>query len=90
MHKTSKISADAGDILMARVGKGCVGRIGRVNKGSILLTDCVYRIRVANDYQDIVWNSLKSEDGQKWLDANIHGVCSKVIRCHAQRVISDK
>lgn len=71
--------AHEGDILMARVGKGCVGRLGRIKKGSILLTDCVYRITVSSEFLDIAWASLSSEAGQRWIMANIHGVCSKVI-----------
>lgn len=71
--------AEEGDIIMGRVGKGCVGRLLYVEKGSIVLSDCVYKISVRKEFRDVVWRSLNSEQGRRWISANIHGVCSKLI-----------
>ncbi len=75
----SNICAEEGDILLARVGKGCIGKISMVERGKALLSDCVYRIRVARNYRDLVFESLLSDSGQAWLKAASRGVCAKVI-----------
>ncbi len=75
----NKIIATRGDILMCRVGKRCVGKISIVEEGNIILSDCVYRIRVHEPYQKIVWRILNSKEGQEWIKVASHGVCSKVI-----------
>jgi type I restriction enzyme M protein len=68
-----------GDILLARVGRGCIGKVSLVNRGIQPISDCVYRIRVPREYVRDVWKSLTSEEGQKWLRARAHGVCAKVL-----------
>lgn len=72
-------TARKGDILVARVGRGCIGKVSLVRSGNILISDCVYRIRVPKVYRDKVWRVLKSQRGQEWFKANCHGVCAKVI-----------
>jgi len=71
--------AKKGDILIARVGKRCIGKILKVNSGEIILTDCIYRIRVSKKYISKLWNTFKSKSGQEWLKAYAHGVCAQVI-----------
>ena len=71
--------AAKGDILIARVGRGCMGKASIVQVGTILISDCVYRIRVAPEFRDTVWKSIISNEGQGWFKANRHGVCAKVI-----------
>ncbi len=61
--------ASKGDILLARVGKRCIGKVVMVISGQEFITDCVYRIRVLSPYQQPVFNALKSESGQRWLKA---------------------
>jgi type I restriction enzyme M protein len=73
------IIAEPGDILMARVGKRCIGRVTMVESGRQIISDCVYRIRSPKKYREIIWRSLISEEGQRWLKAHAHGVCSQVI-----------
>lgn len=68
-----------GDILLSRVGRGCIGKVCMISRGKVPISDCVYRIRVPKKYRQQVWNSLISDNGQSWLKANSHGVCAKVI-----------
>ena len=78
-YKKNYLTARKGDILLARVGKRCIGKVTLVKSGEIAITDCVYRIRVNKKYQKILFESLVSAEGQKWLKMHSHGVCSKVI-----------
>jgi len=73
------VIAEKGDIVMCRVGKRTVGRVAMIKKGKAILSDCVYRIRVDKKYQKMVFESLISEPGKKWLKKYAHGVCSQVI-----------
>ncbi len=72
-------AASKGDILMCRVGKRSVGKTLIIKSGSVIISDCIYRIRVPEPYQKIVFESLNSDLGKKWLAAYSHGVCSQVI-----------
>lgn len=71
--------AEAGDILIARVGTRCIGKVAIVKKGVIPITDCIYRIRTDYDNSTVIFDALKSNYGQEWLKANAHGVCANVI-----------
>lgn len=71
--------AGPGDILIARVGKRCIGNIVMINKGFIPFSDCIYRLRVLEFYKDKTFESLISERGQSWLQAYAHGVCARLI-----------
>ena len=71
--------AEAGDIIMPRVGKRCLDNVALVKKGGILLSDCVYRIRVPEEYRLPFFEKLRSEEGRSWSSAHAHGVCAKVI-----------
>lgn len=73
------ITAEVGDILIARVGKRCIGKIGIVRDGVVVLSDCVYRVRVPEQYRERVFSSLASLDGKRWIFAHAHGVCSKTL-----------
>ena len=68
-----------GDILLARVGRGCTGKVCMIKQGQASISDCVYRIRVPENLRNKVWNALVSSKGQEWLKASAHGVCAKVI-----------
>lgn len=68
-----------GDILVARVGKGSVGKVAIVKSGVSEISDCILAIRVEKKFQKQVYESLKSEYGQSWLFAHSHGVCSRFV-----------
>ena len=78
-YDDSKVVASKGDILVARVGKRCIGRVTIIRRGNIILSDCVYRIRVEKEYQEQVLNALLSDNGQNWMSKMSHGVCAQVI-----------
>lgn len=78
-ENSSKRVARKGDILVARVGSRCIGKVTLVKRGSRVITDCVFRIRVSEAHQSAVIESLRSVEGQKWLLAHGHGVCAKVL-----------
>jgi type I restriction-modification system DNA methylase subunit len=71
--------AHKGDIIISRVGKRCLGRVLVVTNGAILISDCLYVIRVPDKYKTALIQTLTSEYGQSWIKANSHGVCAKVI-----------
>jgi tRNA1(Val) A37 N6-methylase TrmN6 len=67
-----------GDILLSRVGRN-VGKVSYVNSGRILISDCIFRIRLSKENVDLVWTALISLEGQRWLQSIAHGVCAKVV-----------
>lgn len=73
------LSTKSNDILLARVGRGCIGKVSFVNKGSQLISDCVYRVRVPEKYLKIVWTSFCSIEGQLWLKSRSKGVCARTL-----------
>ena len=79
LESTEKRVARKGDILLARVGSRCIGRLAVVARGSRPITDCVYRIRVSVAHRDIVLGAMASNKGQQWFKAHAHGVCAQVI-----------
>ena len=76
---TKFITAEKGDILLARVGTRCLGKMVWVKSGMAVLTDCVYRIRVKPMFQKQVFNALCSTHGQDWLASVAHGTCAFVV-----------
>jgi len=72
--------AQKDDIVLARVGSSCLGNIGIVEKGYFVVTDCVFVIRVKDDtLRKVVYHSLKSEMGQKWIHSHAKGVAARHI-----------
>lgn len=76
---TKFVSAEKGDILLARVGTRCLGKMVWVKSGTAVLTDCVYRIRVEPIFQKQIFNALRSTHGQDWLASIAHGTCAFVV-----------
>lgn len=74
-----KSVASSGDIIICRVGKRCVGRIGFIKVGKIVISDCLLKISIPKQYRQVVWNSFLSKEGQIWLKAHAHGICSLVL-----------
>jgi type I restriction enzyme M protein len=73
------IFAEPGDILIARVGKRCIGKVTMVNSGKRVISDCVYRLRAPKKYRNRIFSELISVKGQQWLQVTAHGVCARVI-----------
>lgn len=71
--------ARPGDILLPRVGARCLHYAAKVMTGHPVITDCIYRIRVAPQWRQSVWKSLASKDGTNWRLQAAHGVCARVL-----------
>ena len=78
-YEFNKSIAHAGDILMVRVGSRCLGRVMYVKRGSICISDCIYKISVPKKYRDRLFKFLCSDKAQEYLKILSHGVCAKVI-----------
>lgn len=76
---SSKVVAEAGDILMARVDRNLHEKIGIVKSGSAVLTDCVYRIRLPEPSRERAYRSLCSVTGRANLKALTKGVGARII-----------
>lgn len=68
-----------GDILVARVGSRCLGRLAFVKEGQALITDCIYAIRVPSEVRQHVWCALLSANSRTNLRTLSRGVCAKYI-----------
>lgn len=75
----SKVIAVAGDIIMCRVGKRCVGKIGYIESGEVILSDCLYKITVPKTESKRLFELLCDKSSKEWIQISSHGVCSKVI-----------
>jgi tRNA1(Val) A37 N6-methylase TrmN6 len=71
--------AQRGDILLSRVGKRTLGKVGFVKSGRIEISDCVIVIRLPRSHQSSAYNFLKSPEGYRWIQAFSKGVCSRFI-----------
>lgn len=78
-HQDIKV-CKASDILVARVGSRCVGRIMYVSAGSLPISDCVIVIRAKNEKSRIkIWKKLCSPQFQEFLNSSLLGVGPKYI-----------
>ncbi len=68
-----------GDIVVARVGTRCIGRMCFISGGSAIASDSVYVIRLAPKFQRYVWRSLSSVNGIEQVKTLCRGVCAKYI-----------
>ncbi|MGS1047387.1 N-6 DNA methylase [Burkholderia glumae] len=73
-HSSRWVHAARGDILVARVGRNLEHKVCGVSRGSPLLSDCVYRLRVKPSYRQVVLDQLTSERGRAWLASRAYGV----------------
>lgn len=75
----SAVIAEAGDILLSRVGRNAADKVIGVLAGSIAISDCLYRLRVGPDHRVSVLRSLTSAAGESWLKAHAYGVAARQI-----------
>ncbi len=72
--------AQKDDIVIVRVGSSCLGNVGIVEKGYFVVTDCIFVIRIKDkNLRNIVYLSLKSEMGQRWIQSHAKGVAARHI-----------
>jgi predicted RNA methylase len=65
--------ASRGDVLLGRVGRSCHLQAAVVTRGSMPISDCIYRVRVPTAMQVWTANSLLSADGAAWRESRLHG-----------------
>lgn len=73
------VVAEPGDIIMARVDRSLHQKVAIVRTGKIALTDCVYRIRLPFQDQNIAFKALRSDAGKATLLAATKGVGARLI-----------
>ncbi|WP_162198397.1 N-6 DNA methylase [Aliarcobacter butzleri] len=72
--------AMANDIIIARVGSNCIGKVGMVESGYFLATDCVFIIRVKEkELREQIYQTLSSFEGQEWIKSHSKGVAARHI-----------
>ena len=71
--------AEAGDILIARVGTRCLGSAIMIESGSSVISDSVISVRVPQDKREKVFDELTSDVGRDWLRSTARGSCAKII-----------
>jgi type I restriction enzyme M protein len=69
--------AEAGDVLVARVGRNLDSKVLGVLSGYALLTDCIYRLRLPGSLAAQVLRQLSSAYGREWLASRSSGVGAK-------------
>jgi len=73
-------NAQAGDILIARVGRRCLGRVMKVEKGNVPISDCIIAIRPRNKSMgEKIWKKLSSSKCRDYLSNASLGVGAKYI-----------
>lgn len=73
------VFAQAGDILVARVGRNLESKICMVRRGAALVTDCILVLRVLPEFRKPILSYLRSDAGQAALHRATHGVAARFI-----------
>lgn len=71
--------AQAGDILIARIGRNLQHKVCILTAGLCAISDCVYALRTAPDHTEAVFSYLASANGRSALEAASHGVGAKYL-----------
>jgi type I restriction enzyme M protein len=73
------ITVAPGDILMARVDRKLHEKVAIVVSGEAALTDCVYRVRLPKETQQLAFSALRSLEGASKLLAISKGVSARLL-----------
>ncbi len=76
-------TAEAGNILVPRVGTRCIDRSAFVAKGRRAITEAVYRVVVPQRSRAAVFDWVSSEEGKAWRRGAAHGSCAKHLTVSA-------
>lgn len=71
--------AQAGDILMCRVGRNLEQKICFVPKGYVALSDCVYKLQIGKEFRQEIMRFLCGNTGRSRLSVLAHGVGAKYL-----------
>lgn len=73
-------NTNAGDILIARVGRRCLGRTMYIESGNIPISDCIIGVRPKSDeLGEKIWKKLSSPQCREYLENVSLGVGAKYI-----------
>ncbi|MCG8579651.1 MAG: SAM-dependent methyltransferase [Bacteroidales bacterium] len=72
-------TAKSGDILVARVGTRCIGRTCFLKKGELIVSDCIYVIRLEPRFRQLVWKKFATEEFSGELRKLARGVCAQYV-----------
>ncbi|MCF8582551.1 hypothetical protein L2X67_22510, partial [Enterobacter ludwigii] len=75
----NEVYAEAGDLILARVGRNLHTKICIIKKGRMPITDCLFRIRGNREVLDRIYKTFCSEYGQAFMKAMMSGVSAKHI-----------
>jgi type I restriction enzyme M protein len=75
----STVWAEPGDILVARVDRNLHRKVCIVTHGKSPVTECVFRIRLAPQWQQPVLRALTSPAGKARLQSTARGVAARMI-----------
>jgi type I restriction enzyme M protein len=76
---TSRELVRENDILISRVGTRCLDYCAIVSRGEAVFTDCIYRIQVDLNWQELLFEYLKSEEGINERLRLSRGVCARYL-----------
>lgn len=74
-----ELRAGRGDILIPRIGTGCLGHQAMVSRGTAAITDCVYRIQLAPEHRLAALQSPASDHGLDWRRTSALRTCAKFL-----------
>lgn len=69
--------AEAGNILLPRVGTRCIDRAAYVAKGRRAITEAVFRVDVPKKARVAVFDWISGEEGKAWRRSAAQGSCAK-------------
>lgn len=75
--------ANRGDILLARVGRNLEEKVCRVSSNNVVVSDCVFILKVKRKYQAELLAYLRSTIGRQALKAIAHGVGARFLTSEA-------
>ncbi|MEW9616578.1 N-6 DNA methylase [Shinella sp. S4-D37] len=73
------VVAEPGDILVARIDRNFHKKVAIVEAGRAAITDCVYRVRIPEAFQQAVFTALRSPEGEAVLKASSKGVSARLL-----------
>ena len=71
--------AEAGDVVVGRVGRNAAEKVIGIAKGRVALSDCLFRLRVQPEHREQVLRSIASENGKRWMEMHAYGVAARHI-----------
>lgn len=72
--------AKKGDIVIPRVGTNILGRVGYVEDGYFVATDCIFLLRVkSKTHRKLIFRTLQSKYGKQWILSISKGVGARHI-----------